>query len=204
MEAELEALLERWPLVKKFNLPSDSFVIVVGSYKGLTMELLDELYHPDWMVGYEPQYWAYEKAYERLGDRKNYHLVNVALVVDDSTSVLMGEWGTDACSLINNGFGSRIQETARAYNAAMALNKIERSAIDLMIMNIEGYEFELLPYLDKEKILERVQRLAVQWHLNLSPFHTKIKMDEQITLLGTSGLELTEDQRPAWTFHKRN
>lgn len=206
MKDDLEALLERWPLAKEFNLPPESYIVVIGAYKGITMELMRELYHPQWMIGYDPQRWALDEAHKRLDYNSNdYALIGAALVTneDAKSDLPMGEWNTDACSLINIGPGSRQQGVALTLDAEFALG-LHKGPIDLMIMNIEGYEFKLLPYLAEKNILEKINRLAVQWHFDLAHGLSEGVMDRAILGLDDIGLKLAIDDRPAWTYHVRS
>lgn len=77
----------------------------------------------------------------------------------------MGEFGTDACSFINTGPDSREQGNGLIRDYAIVAEELEIDHIDLMIMNIEGYEFELLPYLMELGLLENIDRLIIQFHL---------------------------------------
>lgn len=168
MNQECSELLERWPLANNFDLPENSVVLVVGAYKGITMELLDELYHPKLIKGYEPQQWAANQASERFKERTNCYIIENGLwaAPENHYGVPMGEYFTDACSVVNTGEGSREQGTGNFVDANYALTLL-RSKIDLMVMNIEGYEFELIPYLDKNGWFNYIDRLAIQFHLDL-------------------------------------
>lgn len=163
MNEELSDLLDRWPLARVLGLPPKSTVVVVGAYKGITMELIHELYQPKMLVGFEPQLWAVQEAQKRLSYIKNYTLIEGGLGTENAY-LLMGEYGTDACSFVNNGPQSRVQEYGRMFEADEALKILNLPKIDLMVMNIEGYEWELLPYLKQTGWLDKINMIAVQFH----------------------------------------
>lgn len=202
MTNEVAELIERWPLILEFKLPPDSNVIVVGAYRGLAMQALADLYNPAQIVGYEPQSWAAQEATERLLDYPNCQVIPFGLWPDNYTGLKpMGEWHTDACSFVNTGPGSRDQGTGAVMDANLALAAIEFSNhIDLVVMNIEGGEYELIPYLRKHGWLRRIDRLAVQWHYGLG----SDPKDDSDVLEEMEGLkdyfELIKDERPAWTY----
>lgn len=201
MNEELEALLERWPLGALFDLPPLSTVVVIGAYKGVTMELLDELYHPAAIYGFEPQDWAAQEASNRLRGRGNCAVYNCALGINED-KYTMGEWGTDACSLVNTGPESREHGTVQMFPAELYFDKISHS--DLVVINIEGYEYTLLSHLRQHSILPTIDRLAIQWHLGLQPDGqvTEEIMDRHIDRLFVEDeFLLKHDERPSWTLH---
>lgn len=203
MQQELEELLERWPLGKHFDLPPLSTVVVIGAYKGITMELIDELYHPDHIYGFEPQGWAAQEAANRLRERVNCQVYNCALGINED-KYTMGEWGTDACSLVNTGPASREHGTIQMMPAELYFKNIPHS--DLVVMNIEGYEYTLLSHLRQHNILPTIDRLAIQWHLGLQPDGqvTEEVMNRHIDRLFVEDqFLLKRDERPAWTYHVR-
>lgn len=167
LSEETQGLAERWPLLTRFDLSPDSVVVVVGAYKGLAMEALHEIYAPARTIGYEPQEWAFQDATSRLAEKPGCEVQPYGLGVIDGTFD-MGEFHTDACSFINTGLNSRLHGKGKMRDADIALKSaVGSEKINLLIMNIEGYEYELLPYLIEKGWLRQVDRLAVQWHLNL-------------------------------------
>lgn len=206
MNSDIRELIERWPLVKEFNLPEHSNVIVVGAYKGLAMAAIDELYQPDQVIGYDPQIWAANESLETLDHRGNCVVIPFALWAGPAPTgrIPMGEWHTDACSFVNVGPGSREQGFGSAMDANLALDILDfKNKIDLMVMNIESYEYHLIPYLREKGWLKKIDRLAVQWHLNFGGF-TEDNMNSEIDKLVSEDLyNLEIDERPAWAYFRR-
>lgn len=146
-----------WPLTK------DSVVVEVGGYEGRWSSRIAKKYGCTLHV-YEPQKWAYEKLLQLGLDIPNYNVHNYAIGDETKIDALMGEFGTDACSFLVT---TRERGTGSMVRADMALYPL--SEIDLMMINIEGYEFKLLLYMIECGLLKKVKRLCVQWHLFADP-----------------------------------
>jgi FkbM family methyltransferase len=202
MRQELEDLLERWPIGRNLDLNGNSVVYIVGGYKGITTELINEMYHPKLIRAFEPQEWAFKilrevaLAHPESIEAYNYGLGNRA------DTLPMGEWGTDACSFINVGPGSREQGEGLMVPAEWTMQDVAN--IDLMIVNIEGGEFELIPYMRSRDLLPRINSLATQWHPDLREDLVEAVMDAEIDrLIIEDGFTLRQDDRPAWTYMTR-
>lgn len=139
-----------WPL------NSDSTVVEVGGYKGRWALQIAERYHPRLFV-FEPQIWAHEVCKVALGDTAT--VLHYALGDADGIGT-MGSYETDGCSLVKPGEGMLFPVSVREIGAA--LRGLEITTIDLMLMNIEGYEYTLLPHMLSKGILPK--RLMVQFH----------------------------------------
>lgn len=143
-----------WPLTK------DSVVVEVGGFKGRWALQIAERYAPRLYV-FEPQPWAHKTCQEVLGDQAT--VLPFALGVEDAW-LPMGEWETDGCSFV--------KQDERGACAAMrwivtAFADLALDHIDLMLMNIEGYEYTLIPHMLDRGILP--QRLMVQFHTFADP-----------------------------------
>lgn len=199
MNEDTFALLNRWPMATEFNLPPDSEVVVIGSYKGITMELLDDLWHPKHITGFDPQIWACDAARIRLKGRDNCEVIEYALG-RYNTTLKMGEWHTDACSFL---LDSREMSMGHIWDVHQVFSH-RYEHIDLLVMNVEGYEFILLPYMEEKGWLHKIDRLAIQWHLGLgNDPKTDNDVADQIDSIGENGLKLVIDERPNWTYHER-
>lgn len=137
-----------WPLTRR------SVVVDVGGYKGRWAYQIATRYRPRLYV-FEPQPWAHATCQALLGDAAT--VLNYGLG-DRDGMLPMGDWETDGCSFVKPGDGVG---ALREIGAAFAELKLKR--IDLMLMNIEGYEYTLLPHMLSRGILPR--RLMVQFHL---------------------------------------
>lgn len=142
-----------WPL------DFSSVVVEVGGYKGRWALQIAERYHPRLFV-FEPQPWACNVCRAVLGNRAQVY--NVALGDQDGTFP-MGDWEGDGCSFVKPGAGEgQMREIGGMLDQCLI-----RHRIDLMLVNIEGYEYTLLPHMFDQGIYP--ERLMVQFHKFADP-----------------------------------
>lgn len=140
-----------WP-----SLGSDSVVIEVGGFKGRWALQIANKYSPRRLYVYEPQAWAYEVCQAVLGERA---LVGRFALGTRDCMASMDKWGTDGCTLMNaDGWSPDIM--IKEIGAWFV--KMDTCQPDLMLMNIEGYEYELIPHMMSRGVYP--QRLMVQFH----------------------------------------
>jgi FkbM family methyltransferase len=153
IEHEWDQRALNWPL------SHDSVVVEVGGYKGRWALQIQERYFPNLYV-FEPQPWAYEVCREVLGKRAT--ILPYALGTSSGPAT-MGEWETDGCSLVKDGSGHPVD----AVEIGAAFAELGIRHIDLMLINIEGYEYMLIPHMLDRGIFP--QRLMVQFHTFADP-----------------------------------
>lgn len=157
-----------WPLHR------GAVVVEVGGFAGRWLCGMARRY-PGAYHAFDPQDWAMD----RLEERWNTEVTNgsmltthrYALGVRDETLPMRG-WGTDANSfLMDDAYfeahpeeGRRDPGTGVLRDAAVVLNERDFPHIDVCMMNCEGYEFLLLPYLIEQGVIARIKHLAVQFH----------------------------------------
>lgn len=165
-ERELDIKSLDWP-----GLDDDGLVVEVGGFKGRWASAMAGRYQCRVEV-FEPQIWAATRAGEALAEASNakwgVHHYGLS-TLDDEGDQVMGAWGTDGCSLLKDEVymetyvGSRDKSNvARFRDALPVLNEL--GEIDVMMMNIEGYEYQLLPYIIGGGALDHIRYLAVQFH----------------------------------------
>lgn len=140
-----------WP-----HLTPESVVFEVGSYKGRWALQIARRYNPR-LYCFEPQSWAREVTAAVLADY-NAQVFGFGLG-DHDGSLNMGEFGTDGCSFLAS---TRETGTGQLRDIAEVLPEIGVSHIDLMLVNVEGYEHVLLPYMLSQGIAPDI--LMVQCH----------------------------------------
>lgn len=140
-----------WPA-----LTPDSIVLEIGAYKGRWALQIAERYNPR-LYCFEPQAWACATTKQVLEDY-NAQVFNYAL--GDRDDVLtMGKYGTDGCSFVDVD-GQQGNGVMR--DIAAVLPELGITAVDLCLINIEGYEFTLLPYMFRMGIYPNI--FMVQMH----------------------------------------
>lgn len=165
---DLLDLEQNWPLSRVIDWPNlRKTIVIVGAYKGRLMEYLLRLpaiHDAVHLVGYEPQEWAATQAKQRLKQapvkQNRYTISPYALGTEYQTNIPMNEYGTDAASLVRQEQRPDHQGTVSMLDAAQELASL--TPIDLLIMNIEGYEYTLLPHI--ESLYPKIRRIAIQFH----------------------------------------
>lgn len=140
-----------WP-----ELNSDSVVWEIGSFKGRWALQMAQKYNPR-LYCFEPQSWACDvtryvlQGYDAM-------VFNFALGTKTGTFP-MGEFETDGCSFLRD---TRQTNIGKMRNIATVKRELNVDKIDVCLINIEGYEYELIPYMIEQGILPRY--LMIQFH----------------------------------------
>ncbi len=148
-------------------LRKDAVVVEVGGYRGRWAAEIAERYDPILHI-YEPQPWAYDALCGRFYGNRRVVVYNFALGIEDAI-VDMGAFGTDGASMLRDSAYMEDYEGSRNKMGSVTVHDAARELgtlgeIDLMLMNIEGYEYLLLPYMAEHGLLARVRYLMVQFH----------------------------------------
>lgn len=153
IEHEWDRRSLEWPI------NGDSVVFEIGGYKGRWALQIARKFNP-WLYVFEPQQWAYSCCEEVLQHYHKAEVFNFGLGVKDELVPVSGYF-TDGCKVSDNDMHRHKIQLRDAYEFISELNVPK---IDLMMMNIEGYEYTLLPYLMDKNLMP--DRLMVQWHIN--------------------------------------
>lgn len=166
---ELDQLAREWVLTYKIVLPPKCTIVVAGAYKGKLMTLFGrEFPLARRIVGFEPAEWAASEAIRATEHIRGAQVYNTGLLAEPGERFIdMGEFHTDACSVLAQGEDSREHGIGYFQDAAMALKFL--LPIDLFVMNMEGYEYKLLPYITEHVMAKGIKRLAVQFHTKYQP-----------------------------------
>ena len=140
-----------WP-----HLNATSVVWEVGSFKGRWALQMARLYNP-YLYCFEPQRWAAGVTREVL-KRFNASVYDFGLGSTDAM-LSMGEHGTDGCSFTKD---SRETATCEMREITSVLDHLGIQRIDLMLVNIEGGEYDLIPYMFNRSVFPEI--LIVQFH----------------------------------------
>lgn len=125
-------------------------IVVIGAYKGDTVAFLRDK-HPDSSIyAYEPQGWAYNELSNRFVRDRMVRTYWFGIGVCTEDGVAMYEYGTDAASLLplpNHRTIDRVElHDARVLAVPHDVNSYS-GQMALCFMNIEGYEYQLIPYM---------------------------------------------------------
>lgn len=191
---------QEWELADKLgSLPDDAVILIAGAYQGKLMEWFLDKYPQKYLVlGFDPQVWAVERAKQRLQPYTGWVIQPYA--IGTGFGVLpMGEYETDAASFVNTGPNSRIQGEGEIKEIFYSLNWLNIYHIDMAVFNMEGYEFQLLPYLLQTTGILRFDRFAIQWHIFEGEDY--ITMNNVVEKLESMGYTTVYDGKPAWSYH---
>lgn len=141
-------------------------VFVIGAYNGgIAGVLIRQL--PDaehWL--FEPQDWAAEQLRGKFGHLANVHVREFGLG-DRSGTLPMGSYGNDGCSFMRGPTPTppgAIWFDGRLVEFDEFMRREGLSGVYHTSMNIEAYEYVLLPHLVKTGWLERCQTIGISWH----------------------------------------
>lgn len=130
----------------------------IGACDGAFTEALSKAYPDALIVAVEPVPALFDAAQKRLAGRPNVALTNAGL------------WSADAeLPMLADGPASRIVDEPYPQGCVGKFFDIARwirnfSDIDVLIMNVEGAEYELLPRLINSGTIERIRNVQVQFH----------------------------------------
>lgn len=170
---EVQELAEIWPEGWLLALPPNATILVAGAYRGRAMELLATMYGDfGRLIGFEPQLEHAEFTRERLkrfGSRVQ--VLDYGLGVTDGTFP-MAEAGAEFAGFVNLDpaharreglLGTTVGEL-REFNLAMGQLGVRK--IHCFLLNVEGYEFQLIPHLGATGWFDSgaISRLMAQIH----------------------------------------
>lgn len=150
-EHEWDKLAIHWP-----GLNEQSIVFEIGSYKGRWALQMAERYNPE-LYCFEPQGWACNVTKHVL-QKYNAHVFNYGLGVENAI-MPMGEFETDGCSFLRD---TRRHGVGEIRDIVEFIASFDIPVIDVCLINIEGYEYELVPYMLANEI--KPKNLMIQFH----------------------------------------
>lgn len=146
-----------WPIGE------DSLVWEIGGYEGRWAAQMAEKFNPTIDI-FEPQTWAFVKMAERFWGKEKIRLHPHGLWIDNVVLPLH-HVETDGASILNEGGKTQDGVFEDVYDAL----KAEPKDIDVGLMNIEGAEFILLPYMIGLGLMERFRFFWCQFHTFADP-----------------------------------
>jgi len=188
--AELDRI---WPLGRQLVVPDDGCVVVAGAYEGRYMSYLLELFPTAYLFGYEPQKAKFDMLNERIGKNPRVVLYDRGLGTAGRMTFL-GNGGTDGASVASSA-GKCVP--ARINDAVWEFGAYKN--IDLLLLNIEGSEWPLIPYLLDELMHHRIRSMAIQFH---PKYVSQERADQVIEYLLEYYARPYWDY-PSWTYWQR-
>lgn len=156
--------------LRTYPLQAGDLVAVVGGYGGWTCGMLMDNYPGIEVYTWEPQELQYSNLLRNEGWRDNLHIFNYGLGVENG-EFEMTMAGSDHCSFVHPySPETPIAERSVTLGKLRQVEEVfaELGLLDrewaLMHMNIEGYEYYLIPRLVSQGLLPQIKYLTVHIH----------------------------------------
>ena len=142
-------------------LTADSVVVECGSYKGRWALQIAQRYNPT-LYCFEPQDWAWRTS-KRVLEEYRAEVWQFGLGATRKYLPL-DNYGTDGCgfSLVNAAFPDSPLPMGHINEIGEVFRVLCIPPVDLMMINIEGYEYTLIPHMFAQGVFP--QRFMVQCH----------------------------------------
>lgn len=155
---EFRNTIERWfgdlgdqNHLRNYNLGPDDLIVDVGAYKG---QWLIDMYNKYGCngIGFEP----IKSFIVDVVFPEKIKVHNFALGLENKEDKI--NLDEDGSSISNEGEEVILIKDAKDF--------IKNQRIAVLMINIEGYEYDLVPYLIENKCLDLVQNIQIQFHRN--------------------------------------
>ena len=126
----------------------------------------------------------YKICVERFKNKEKIVCFNYGLSDSENEFLLSNE---KEASSISKKTKDTIGETVKIHKFSKVFQKLQINRIDLLKVNIEGSEYNLMPHIIEEKLIEKINNIQIQFHIFVSD--AKNKRDEIIKSLGKTHKE---------------
>jgi len=144
-------------LALDWEIDENARVWEIGAFEGRWAAQIAERYNPI-MELFEPTDWGYGKCSNRFLDNKKITVHHYGLWVTDAFLPLYNP-GNDGGSVLMEHVRSEVCVFTDVYT------EIGEREIDLCLMNVEGSEFVLLPYMIANGLMANIRQFWCQFHL---------------------------------------
>jgi len=183
MTSQLNERLLTWDIRKGDD------VVVIGGYQGATCMAILERYPDCNLYTWEPQKVMYEVLRKRLEPWPDAHAYNYGLGIENG-SFPMIKTGSDFCSfLLAPGRVADAVCEMREFGEEM--DRLDIEEIAWLHLNIESYEYLLLPHLIRTGWMEKIGQLVIA-------MHRRLDFDEEMPTLEDISLAIERTHRLWW------
>lgn len=197
-DLEVEGLITTWPCLEG----DDKIVVEIGSFEGVWASKIAKKYPNVDFHLYEPQKGNHIERLHiaMMGYRYNLHPYGIGV---RNEYLPMTEYNTDGASFVLDPSKAALTRPdigqGRLMAAELALPGFD-GIFDLCAINIEGYEFVLLPYLIEHGLITRFNHIAVQFHEHVdAAFEKYLKLKYRLEATHS----LMWDRYPTWVAWER-
>ena len=152
-----------------YELNEQSIVFDIGGYIGDFSNSIYEKYKCNIYI-FEPSTSFYKICLERFKNNNKIFCFNYGLSDSDNEFLLSDEKEASSITKNKNGVVVKIRKFSKVFEE-LNVNKI-----DLLKVNIEGSEYDLMPHIIEEKLIERINNIQIQFHIFISD--AKLKRDK--------------------------
>ncbi len=161
----------------EYNLNKNSIVFDIGGYLGDFAKKISKKFDCKIYL-FEPSLSFYNQCLERFKDNKNILCFNYGVGNLNGDFILSND---NEASSTKRKLSESEGEKIRIKKISEIIKELEIDNIDLMKINIEGGEYDLLPFLINENLISKINNIQVQFH-NFVP-DAKKKREDIINLL---------------------
>ena len=172
----------------EYNLNEDSIVFDIGGYVGDFAEKISKKFGCKIYL-FEPSQSFYKKCLERFKDNKNILCFNYGVGNLNGDFVLSND---NEASSTKRKISDKEGEKIKIKKISNIIEEQRVNNIDLMKINIEGGEYDLLPFIINENLISKINNIQVQFH-NFIP--NAVKKREEITNL------LKNTHKNDWSYY---
>lgn len=145
-----------------YRLNKESIIFDVGSYTGEWAEKMANRYGCR-IYCFEPIREFYEATVARCSKLPNVQVKNYAIGTQNSSSSMI--LNGNSSSLVFDSSGSSQTETVNIRSLDSVMDELGISNVDLLKINIEGYEYDLMDYICGKGMQSKFANLQIQFHL---------------------------------------
>ena len=152
-----------------YKLDENSIVFDIGGYVGDFSSLIYEKYKCKIYI-FEPSPKFYKICKERFKNNKKILCFNYGLSDSENELFLSNE---NEASSITKNIKNDNGEVVKIRKFSNVFKKLKIDQIDLLKVNIEGSEYNLLPHIIEEKLIEKINNIQIQFHIFISDAKNK-------------------------------
>jgi FkbM family methyltransferase len=152
-----------------YKLNKDSIVFDVGGYVGNFSSLIYEKYKCTVYI-FEPSPVFYKICVERFKNNEKIFCFNYGLSNSENKFYLSNE--KEASSITKN-INNTNSETVKIRKFSKVFQELKINQIDLLKVNIEGSEYNLIPHIIEERLIEKINNIQIQFHIFISNAKSK-------------------------------
>mgnify|MGYP001449673741 CR=1 FL=1 len=152
-----------------YKLNENSIVFDIGGYVGDFTSLIYEKYKCKVYI-FEPSQVFYKTCIERFKDNKNILCFNYGLSDSEDELSLSNE---NEASSITKNINNKNSETVKIRKFSNVFKELRINKIDLLKVNIEGSEYNLIPHMIEENLIEKINNIQIQFHIFITDAKNK-------------------------------